>query len=262
MKIDLAGKVALVCGASQGIGRAIAYQFAASGAELILVARSESKLKELSSDLTEITNKQHFYISCDISNIDELKKGVLGVLEKIGNVDILVNNTGGPPQGLLHTSDLYQLEKFFRQHILSAQKLITLLLPGMIKQAFGRIINVVSIGMRQPIYNLGVSNVVRGAMGSWAKTLSRELAHYGITVNNILPGYTLTDRLKSIIQNNANEKGISFNEEANFIIENIPAKRFAKPEEIAFLATFLASDYAAYINGTSIPVDGGFLSCI
>lgn len=262
MKIDLAGKIALVCGASKGIGRAIAYQFATSGAQLILLARSENELKEINSELIESTNKVHHYISCDILNIDELENSVLGILDKLGKVDILVNNTGGPPRGLLHTSDLSQLERAFRQHILSAQKLISLLLPGMINHGFGRIINIVSIGMRQPIENLGVSNVVRGAMGSWAKTLSRELGQYGITVNNILPGYTLTDRLKSLINNSSNEKGISFDEEASFILEKIPAKRFAKPEEIAFLATFLASDFAAYINGASIPVDGGFLSCI
>lgn len=262
MKIDLTGKVALVCGASQGIGRAVASQFATSGAQLILLARSENLLKEFSIELTRKTNLQHFYISCDIADIEKLENRVLGILSEINKIDILVNNTGGPPPGFLYSSDLSHLENAFRQHIMSAQKLMSLLLPGMINRGFGRIINIVSIGMRQPIDNLGVSNVVRGAMGSWAKTLSRELAQFGITVNNILPGYTLTERLRSVIQNIAKEKSISFEEEVDNVLQKIPAKRFARPEEIAFLATFLASEFAEYINGASIPVDGGFLSCI
>lgn len=262
MDINIKGKVALVCGASQGIGKAIAEQFASSGAKVILLARSQETLKALVDNLNKKTETNHLYISCDLSNLEDLERKVQEILNQIGTIDILVNNTGGPPPGKLYLSEAEQLEIAFRQHILSAQKLISLLVPGMIENKFGRIINVVSVGMREPIENLGVSNTIRGAMGSWAKTLSKELGPFGITVNNILPGYTLTERLKSLIQQRANEKQISFEEEASSIIAKIPAKRFALPEEIGYLAAFLASNFASYINGASIPVDGGFLSGI
>ncbi len=262
MEIDLSGRIALVCGASQGIGEAIAKQFAFSGANVIVLARNEQKLQRIVTELFSKTNQEHYYIACDVSNITLLETKVTESLEKIGEIHILVNNTGGPPPGQLFTSNIEQLGFAFRQHILSAQKLITLLVPKMIENKFGRIINVVSVGMREPIENLGVSNTIRGAMGSWAKTLSKELAQFGITVNNILPGYTLTERLISLLQQRSKEKGKTFEEEANQILHKIPARRFAKPEEIASLAVFLASEKAGYINGTSIPIDGGFLSCI
>lgn len=262
MKIDLSEKFALVCGASQGIGRAIAEQFAISGARVILLARNQQKLQSLANELISKTKNSHFVLACDISDIAQLEEKVQKVLDQVGIIHILVNNTGGPPPGKLFTSEPAQLECAFRQHILSAQKLISLLVPKMIETNFGRIINVVSVGMREPIENLGVSNTIRGAMGSWAKTLSKELAPYGITVNNILPGYTLTDRLKTLLQKRAQEKNISFEEEAKQILQKIPSQRFGIPEEIGYLATFLASDFASYINGASIPVDGGFLSCI
>ncbi|MCX7908363.1 MAG: SDR family oxidoreductase [Ignavibacteria bacterium] len=262
MEISLQNRIALVCGASQGIGYAIASQFAYSGAKVILLARNETKLNEITKTLCIKTNVKHLYVACDISNLQILEIKVKDILSQIEAIHILVNNTGGPEPGLLHNSTTEQLEKAFRQHILSAQKLIELLVPGMKENKFGRIINIVSVGMREPIENLGVSNTVRGAMGSWAKTLSRELAPFGITVNNILPGYTLTERLKSLINNRASAKGVSFEEESLSILQKIPTKRFAKPEEIAYLATFLASEYASYINGTSIPIDGGYLSSI
>lgn len=262
MKINLSGRVSLVCGSSQGIGKAIASQFAFSGAKVILLARNETKLKKLAEDLSEKTKVTHLFIPCDISNIEILEKKVLEILDIVERIDILVNNTGGPPPGLLYTSKLEDLEQAFRQHILSAQKLIELIVPKMILNRFGRIINIVSVGMREPIENLGVSNTIRGAMGSWAKTLSRELAPYGITVNNILPGYTMTERLEYLITKRASDKGIAFEVEAEAILHKIPAKRFGTPEEIGYLATFLASDFAGYINGVSIPIDGGFLSCI
>lgn len=262
MKINLSGRVSLVCGSSQGIGKAIASQFAFSGAKVILLARNETKLKKLAEDLSEKTKVSHLFITCDISNVEILEKKVLEILDIVERIDILVNNTGGPPPGLLYTSKLEDLEQAFRQHILSAQKLIELIVPKMILNRFGRIINIVSVGMREPIENLGVSNTIRGAMGSWAKTLSRELAPYGITVNNILPGYTMTERLEYLITKRASDKGIALEEEAETILQKIPAKRFGTPEEIGYLATFLASDFAGYINGASIPIDGGFLSCI
>jgi len=262
MKIELRNRVALVCGASQGIGKAIAYQFAISGAIVALLARNEKALKEIAAELRSKTGVEHIIVHCDVSNLTDLETKISSLLKEIGAFHILVNNTGGPERGLLYTSQIESLEFAFRQHILSAQKLISLIVPGMIENNFGRIINIVSIGMREPIENLGVSNTIRGAMGSWAKTLSKELAPFGITVNNILPGYTLTDRLKSLIEKMAIDNNTSLETEANKIIQKIPAKRFGTPEEIGYLATFLASDLASYISGASIPIDGGYLSCI
>jgi 3-oxoacyl-[acyl-carrier protein] reductase len=262
MLISLNSKVAFVCGASQGIGKAIAYQFAFAGAKVILLARNEENLSKNVFELRQKTGIEHSYICCDISNHNDLESKVKHILEQNQSIDVLVNNTGGPAPGKLTDAELEDFQKAFAQHILSAQLLVKLLLPGMISKNFGRIINIVSVGMRQPIDNLGVSNTIRGAMGSWAKTLSREVAPYGITVNNILPGYTATERLQFLLEQTAFRNNTSYDMELNKILERIPAKRLGSPDEIAYLATFLASDYASYINGASIPVDGGFLFCI
>ncbi len=262
MVISLEGRIALVCGASQGIGKAIAYQFAKSGARVILLARNEDKLKQIVFELNKITNKEHFFICSDISNHSELEPEVRKFLEVFESIDILVNNTGGPPPGKIINAQLKDFELAFKQHILSSQFLVSLLIPSMKEKGFGRIINIVSVGMREPIENLGVSNTIRGAMGSWAKTLSREVAPFGITVNNILPGYTDTKRLRFLISNTAERNQTSFEEELFKIVQKVPSKRLGKPEEVGFLATFLASEYSGFINGTSIPIDGGFLSSI
>ncbi|MGQ9818924.1 MAG: SDR family oxidoreductase [Candidatus Kapaibacteriales bacterium] len=262
MNIQLNNYRALVCGASQGIGLAIAKAFASSGATVTLLARNESKLKELVLELNNVTLNAHSYISVDMTNIKELQMKITEYVQKIDSFDILVNNSGGPPQGKLYESSVYELESAFRQHIVSAQVLLQALLPKMKAKSYGRIINIVSIGLKQPIDNLGVSNTIRGAMGSWAKTLSRELGEYGITVNNILPGYTLTERLETLIRYNAEKNRIGYTEELQKIQQKIPAKRLGKPEEIANLVVFLASPLASYINGVSIPVDGGFLEAI
>jgi 3-oxoacyl-[acyl-carrier protein] reductase len=171
----------------------------------------------------------------------------------------LVNNTGGPAPGKISEAQKDDLINAFNQHIITSQMITTKLLPYMIKAQFGRIINIISIGVKQPIENLGVSNTIRGAMASWAKTLSREVAMNGITVNNILPGYTATERLSYLFKNNAEKQGISVDEYSNGIKLMIPSGRFAQPEEIAFVAGFLSSDFASYINGINLPVDGGYL---
>lgn len=259
MEIQLNNLHALVCGASQGIGLSIAKAFAQSGATVTLLARNEAKLAEITLELMEITKNNHSYLAVDMLNSKELKSCVTQHIQKYGGFEILVNNTGGPPAGELFESSIEELENAFRQHISSAQVLLQAVLPNMKSKRFGRIINIISIGLKQPIQNLGVSNTIRGAMGSWAKTLSRELAEFGITVNNILPGYTLTKRLETLINTIAERNRTSFEEELSKIQKRIPAKRLGKPEEIAYLAVFLASTLSSYINGTSIPVDGGFL---
>ncbi len=262
MNVRLDSLTALVCGSSDGIGKAIAIDFAKAGANVILLAKSEDKLKSVLKSLHKTEKQKHDYISVDMNKTGELISKVRNLINEFSSIDILVNNTGGPPPGPIHKAKLNELEKAFNQHIKSAHALTQLLIQEMIEKKFGRIINIISVGMKEPIENLGISNTIRGAMGSWAKTLSKEIAPFGITVNNILPGYTATQRLIDLFENNAKKLGLSFDEYSKSILSKIPAKRFANPEEIAYLATFLASEYSSYINGTSIPVDGAYLSSI
>ncbi len=260
MNINLINKTALVCGASKGIGKAIAEQLSIAGANIIILARSINELKNVYSGLSG--SGKHNYIVADLQNPETAVSTILSQLPSRDCVDILVNNTGGPPSGSLIKSSNDDFSDAFQRHLFASHRLVQELIPGMQAKKWGRIINVISISVRQPIANLGVSNTVRGAMASWAKTLAGELGSYGITVNNILPGQTATDRLYYLIENIAKNTGKTTDRVEQEMINEIPIGRFAKPEEIAYLATFLASDYAAFINGTNIPVDGGFLKSI
>lgn len=261
MEIKLKGKTALVCGASQGIGKAIALQLAMCGANIIAVARSQELLNSLISSLISDDMQRHFSIVADFSEPEIATEIIKKNIPANFDIDILVNNTGGPPPSPAHLADMSQYRKAFDMHIVMSQLLTQFVIPQMKQKNFGRIINIISVGAKQPIENLGVSNTIRGAMVNWSKTLSRELAQYGITVNNILPGYTKTPRLESLIKIRAEKEQKLEVDVENEILTKIPAKRLGKPEEIAFLAAFLASEYAGYINGVSIPVDGGFLGC-
>lgn len=253
----LEGRRALVCGSSQGIGRAIALHFADQGAGVVLLARSEAELQRLCSQLGSQHRQRHAFLAADLVYPDRLKKLLEERLPELLPIHILVNNTGGPPGGLLYEAAPHELIKAFNQHLVSSQILIQALLAGMKSELFGRIINIISTSVKQPIPGLGVSNTVRGSVALWAKTLARELAPFGITVNNILPGATETARLASIIEAEARRS----NEPIEAVVEqmknSIPLGRFAKPEEIAYAAGFLASDQAAYITGINLPVDGG-----
>lgn len=261
MEINLKGKTALVCGASQGIGKAIAMQLAMCGANIIAVARSVELLNSLITSLNNDDIQRHFSIVADFSEPEIATEIIKKNVPADFGIDILVNNTGGPPPSAAHLAAISEYRRAFDMHIVMSQLLTQLVIPQMKQKNFGRIINIISVGAKQPIENLGVSNTIRGAMVNWSKTLSRELAQYGITVNNILPGYTKTPRLEALIKIRAEkEQKLELDVEKE-IVTKIPAKRLGKPEEIAFLAAFLASDYAGYINGVSIPVDGGFLGC-
>lgn len=262
MNVSLEGLRAIVCGASQGIGKAIAIQFAKSGASVFLIARNEENLRKTIASLPQNSTQHHTYSCVDMTNLPKLETIIATASSKYEGFHIVVNNTGGPPPSLLYQSKNNELESAFKQHVLSAQTILRIILPKMIELKYGRIINIISVGLKQPIGNLGVSNTIRGAMGSWAKTLSKELATYGITVNNILPGYIRTERLKYLIQTNSLSKNIAYEEEEMNFIENIPVKRLGRPEEIGYLATFIASPLASYLNGASIPLDGGFLDCL
>lgn len=256
MDLSLIGKKALVCGSTQGIGRAIAVELALLGADCILLARNEERLKETVALLDTSKGQQHQYGVADFQHPDEVKKVVAGLVSN-NVIHILINNTGGPAPGLIQQASADQFLGAFEQHLINNQQLVQALLPGMKQSGYGRIINVISTSVKMPIPNLGVSNTIRAATAGWAKTLSLEVAADGITVNNILPGFIKTGRLESLIHNNAAAQQITPEQLAADMEKQIPAKRFGETKEIAALAAFLASPAAAYINGTSIPVDGG-----
>ena len=262
MNLKLKGKNALVCGGSQGIGNAIAMKFAEMGANVTLVSRNEDSLKQALGKLNREFDQNHTFLRIDFSNSDEVFRVVNDYISSGTVINILVNNTGGPASGRIIDASCEQLMLAFTQHVLASQIITRAVVPGMIKSGFGRILNVISVGARQPIDNLGISNTIRGAMMSWSKTLSRELAANGITVNNLLPGYTNTNRLKELFEQRAKMSGKTFEQMNMDIVKDIPLNRFATPDEVGFAAAFLASKEAAYITGVSLPIDGGYLKCI
>lgn len=257
MDLNLVGKRALVGGASQGLGAACARQLAAQGAEIIALARSEDKLVELVGQLPANQGQKHSYICADTADLPHLATEVRAQLEDGGAISIWVNNTGGPAPGPAHLASPEEFTHAFAQHLPGSQMLLQLLLPGMREAGYGRIINVLSTSVKTPLPNLGVSNSIRAAMANWAKTLSRELAMDGITVNNVLPGLTRTARLESLLTYRAQASGKSEQEVEQDILADVPIRRFAEAEEFANAVGFLAAPAAAYINGINLPVDGG-----
>ena len=255
MNLNLNNKYALVCGSTAGIGKATAMALAAEGVQVTLVARNEDKLKTALTELPQ--QRQHDYIVADFSNPEKLKQSVTNYINKNHGFHILVNNTGGPKGGPVFSAELTEFESAFTQHLKCNHVLAQAVVPFMKSECYGRIINVISTSVKQPLDGLGVSNTIRGAVANWSKTLANELGQFGITVNNVLPGATGTERLTEIIKNKSAKTGSSEVEAANAMKNAVPAKRFAKPEELADAITFLASERAAYINGINLPVDGG-----
>lgn len=261
LNISLVGKRALVAGSTQGIGLAIAKEFAEAGASVTLVARNETSLVKVKSDLNTQSSQDHHHICADFNDKEKLSNAVKEYFSR-NSVDILVNNTGGPAPGKAHEASVDEFTAAFSQHLLCNQILTSAAIAGMKTKKFGRIINIISISVKQPIDNLGVSNTVRGAVASWAKTLANELGQFGITVNNILPGYTETARLESLLNATAQREKVDVAEVRNRLYQGIPVRRFALPEETAGAALFLASEGASYITGINLPVDGGRLACL
>src|SRR2546421_2276510 len=256
MNLSLEAKWAVICGSTQGIGLAIAEELASLGANCILMARNEDSLKEAIAKL-DISNRQlHTYHVADFSKPEEVRTGIAGIVAK-RTIHILINNTGGPPAGPIYDAKEEEFLKAFNQHLICNHLLARAVVPGMKDASYGRIINIISTSVRIPHKNLGVSNTIRGAVASWAKTLSNELGEFNITVNNVLPGYTTTARLQSVINKNAENRKAGKDQVEKEMIEAIPMKRFGDPAEIAAVAAFLASPAASYVNGVSIPVDGG-----
>lgn len=252
LAIDLTGNHALVCGSSQGIGRAIALQLAEAGAEITLLARNEAALQEV---VKTLPGSGHQYLVADFSRPD-LLENIADKLEN-GRFDILINNTGGPPPGPVHQATWQDFSSALDMHLQMGHQLMKFLLPGMKERSYGRIINVISTSVKIPLDGLGVSNTVRGAVASWSKTLANELGPFNITVNNLLPGFMETQRLEQIITNKALKSGQAEDQVVEKMKKEVPAKRFGQPQEMGNIAAFLASPLAGYINGASIPVDGG-----
>lgn len=256
MNLSLEGKTAVVCGSSQGIGFAIAEELAIMGANCILLARNKEKLDVQLSFLDTTLRQIHETYSIDFNDHAATKKLIEEIIAK-QPVHILINNSGGPAAGPVVNATEDQFLQAFNQHLITNHILTTAVIPAMKKEGYGRIVNIISTSVRVPLPNLGVSNTIRGAVASWAKTMANELAQFGITVNNVLPGATKTDRLTSIISNNAQKKNKEIEEVEKEMMNEIPAKRFGEPGEIAAVAAFLATPAAAYVTGESIRVDGG-----
>ncbi len=261
MDLDLSGKHALVCGGSEGIGRATALELARLGADVTLLARREEALRDAVASLPCADNQQHGFVAADVAQTFELGQ-VVTALATNNPVHILINNTGGPPGGSAHAAEIGAYLDAFNKHLIANQILLQTVLPCMRSAQWGRIVNVISTSVYEPIANLGVSNTIRGAVASWAKTLSKELGADGITVNNVLPGYTRTQRLDQILADRSAATGKSQDEIAQGMLATVPAARFAEAHETASMIAFLCSPAAAYVNGQSIAVDGGRMQSI
>ena len=257
---SFSGRHALVCGASAGIGRAAAFALAAGGAQLTLLARRADRLEDMLPELLAAGAASATALKADLDDREGLALALEGLVAR-GPVHILIHNTGGPPGGPLLQAELREFELAFGRHVLAGQLMVQKLVPGMVEAGYGRIINVVSTSVREPIPNLGVSNTIRGAVASWAKSLSRELPP-GITINNILPGFTDTERLSSLKSAVAHRTGKTAEAVHEGWLAQVPEGRLANPEELAAAIAFLASPAAAYIRGVSLPVDGGRLRSI
>ena len=255
MNLNLKNKNALVCGSTQGIGKATAIALANEGAHVTLVARNRDKLKQVLAELPN--NENHSFIVADFTNPRDLQEKIIKFIDENHGFHILINNTGGPRSGAILSASLDEFDNAFTMHLKCNHILAQATVPFMKTEGFGRIINIISTSVKEPIPGLGVSNTIRGAVGNWSKTLSVELGAFGITVNNVLPGFTNTERLSEIIKIKATIEGTTIEEMTEIMKNYSPAKRFALPEETANVITFLASEVSSYVNGINVPVDGG-----
>lgn len=249
-------KTALVCGSTQGIGRACAELLAENGVTVVLLARNAQALAQLKNELATPTQQKHQVLVADFGNLEQLK-AVVSEFAQNNAIDIVVNNTGGPPSGGVAAANIHDFTQAMSNHLLANHIILQAVLPNMQAKKWGRIVNIISTSVKVPLPNLGVSNTTRAAVASWSKTLASELAIYGITVNNVLPGATNTQRLKNIIDQKAKAQNTDIQHITQEMQAEIPMKRFGTPQEIAYAVGFLVSDQAAYITGINLPVDGG-----
>ena len=256
MDLSLIGKNALVGGASAGIGRAAAMELAALGANVTAVARTEKTLRETLAALDSSRGQQHHFLVADYADLEDLMEKINALLAQ-RPIHILINNTGGPPGGPIAEAKTAAFLSAYQHHLLCNQALAQAVLPGMKAAGYGRIVNVISTSVKEPLEGLGVSNTTRWAVAAWAKTWAGEVAPFGITVNNVLPGFTRTGRLTDLIEKRAAALGVDTEQVEAQWQQTVPARRFAQPEEVAAAIAFLASPAASYINGVNLPVDGG-----
>lgn len=261
MNLDLSDKTALVCGSTQGLGYASAMELALLGCSVVLMARNEEKLKDVLNTLDISKNQQHQWLVADFADSNAVKSTIDGFV-KDNTIHILVNNTGGPAGGPALTAKPEEFLSAFNNHLINNHNLTRAVVPGMKQAGFGRIINIISTSVKSPIAGLGVSNTIRAAVANWAKTLATELGPFGITVNNVLPGFTKTVRADYVIASKAKANNTSEEEVMKNLVAEIPAGRIGKPEEFGAAVAFLCSPAAAYINGINLPVDGGRLTCL
>lgn len=262
MNLNLQGKHAVVCGSTQGLGYASAAELALLGARVTLLARNEEKLQEAVSTLDRSSGQMHDYVVADFSDVEQVRSAAQAYLGRHGKAHILVNNTGGPPGGAALNASTEEFVQAFSNHLLNNHVLTQALVPGMKESGFGRIVNIISTSVKQPIPGLGVSNTIRAAVANWAKTLATELGPFGITVNNVLPGFTKTVRADYVVRKKAADTGLSEEDVMKQLVAEIPARRIGLPEEFGAAVAFLCSPSAAYINGINLPVDGGRLGCL
>ena len=262
MNLDFTNRTALVGGSSQGLGAAVAKELALNGASVVLMARNEEKLKAVMASLDRNRQQRHTYMCADTTRPGEVKEKVDRYLASGRQIEIFISNTGGPASGPLISTPAAALKTAFDAHLITSHLIVQSLFEGMKKAGYGRIVNILSTSVKEPINALGISNTVRAAMANWAKTLAGEIAQYGITVNNVLPGYTKTSRLDYLFGKQAGEAGTTAEiiEEKNAAL--VPVRRLGEPEELAAAVAFLCSPAAANINGINLPVDGGKLASL
>jgi 3-oxoacyl-[acyl-carrier protein] reductase len=262
MNLDLTGKNALVCGSTQGLGWATAVELALLGASVTLLARNPEKLRIRLGELPRPQNQTHGYVVADFADPAQVRAAVGEALAAVDTLHILVNNTGGPAGGPVFDAAPEAFSTAFAAHLLNNHALVQAVVPGMKAAGYGRIVNVISTSVKQPIPGLGVSNTIRAAVANWAKTLAGELGPFGITVNNVLPGYTETTRLDEVLGQRADREGKKLEELKAETAKDIPVGRIGRPEEFGAAAAFLCTPAAAYINGINLPVDGGRLGSL
>ncbi|MBK8710320.1 MAG: SDR family oxidoreductase [Niastella sp.] len=261
MNLDLSGKTAVVCGSTQGLGLAAAKELALLGANIVLFARNEEKLMAALQQLDLSKNQKHSYLVADFTVPGQVKDKINNFVSQ-HTAQILINNTGGPAAGPALNATVEEFTQAFNSHLICNHILVQALVPGMKVDGYGRIVNIISTSVKQPIAGLGVSNTIRAAVANWSKTLATELGSFGITVNNVLPGLTQTVRAAYVVQKKAAETGKPEAEIMNEMLCDIPAKRIGQPEEFGAVVAFLCSPAASYINGINLPVDGGRLGTL
>lgn len=259
MDLGLRGKVAFIAAASKGLGRAVAEELASEGASLVLCARGAETLRQVSEQISEKSGAPVLDVTADVSTAEDVERAVKAGIERFGQIDILVTNAGGPPAGRFEDLSRQMWEDAINLTLKSVLDLTREVIPGMKERRWGRILNITSIAVKQPVENLMLSNSLRAAVTGFARTLANEVATYGVTVNNILPGYTRTERVEELSKAIAAREGITEKEASAGWKAEIPMKRLGEPAEFAALAAFLVSERASYITGTSIPVDGGWI---